>query len=102
MKRFGKREKVEKADPMHRSGGWEPPPCRRGNDDYDSCATKGVHTYTAEDFGGQVFIKLADDYSYVVVLNKRRREKSNHCDWDERIWTRSAQHVLGAHHYLQN
>lgn len=47
---------------------------------YDSFATKGVHTYTAEDFGGQVFVKLADDYSYVIVLKKRRREKNNCCD----------------------
>lgn len=46
---------------------------------YDSSTTKGVHTYTAEDFGGQVFIKLADDYSYVVVLEKKRREKSSPC-----------------------
>lgn len=35
---------------------------------FHSFVREGVHTYTAEDFGGQVFIKLANDYSYVVVL----------------------------------
>lgn len=32
-------------------------------------------TYTAEDFGGQVLIKLADDYSHIVVLGKKRKKK---------------------------
>lgn len=94
--------KLEKADPTNRSRGWGPNRAReetlnRGTWEhrdtfsymycyifmscvYDSFATKGVHTYTAEDFGGQVFVKLADDYSYVVVLKKRRREKNNCCD----------------------
>lgn len=35
---------------------------------FHSFVREGVHTYTTEDFGGQVFIKLANDYSYVVVL----------------------------------
>lgn len=30
-------------------------------------------TYTAEDFGSQVLVKLADDDSHVVVLQKRKR-----------------------------
>lgn len=29
-------------------------------------------TYTAEDFGSQVLVKLADDDSHVVVLQKRK------------------------------
>lgn len=30
-------------------------------------------TYAAEDFGGQVLVKLADDDSHIVVLNKDRK-----------------------------
>lgn len=30
-------------------------------------------TYTAEDFGSPVLVKLADDDSHVVVLQKRKR-----------------------------
>lgn len=34
---------------------------------YNEC---GLKTYTAEDFGGQVLIKLANDDSHIIVLKK--------------------------------